>query len=217
MDFDGYPFDEISEYWHLACELSIVEAALLIIGVEPQGNQFDIERKERKPDGYEAVRNSLIGGVCSGAIKGEVAQYEDDEVDNENRPERTIPAMNTCDPYSTYINVESLKDYLREKGFTRGFFFRRESSKLKYLDQSHPRYSPKLAAVIEAWENYDEESNETGTPKQRIMKWLRLNAARFGLTNDDGNPSENVIEELAKVANWAPGGGAPKVNAKNLD
>jgi hypothetical protein len=42
------------------------------------------------------------------------------------------------------------------------------------------------------------------------MKWLRENASEFGLSDDDGKPNETGIEETAKVANWQPGGGAPK-------
>ena len=42
------------------------------------------------------------------------------------------------------------------------------------------------------------------------MKWLRENGADFGLSDEEGKPNELGIEECAKVANWQPGGGAPK-------
>jgi hypothetical protein len=43
-----------------------------------------------------------------------------------------------------------------------------------------------------------------------LLKWLREHAADFGLSDEDGKPNETGIEEAAKVANWQPGGGAPK-------
>ena len=46
------------------------------------------------------------------------------------------------------------------------------------------------------------------TPKQALLKWLREHAAEYDLTDDEGNPQEKVIEELGKVANWKPEGGA---------
>jgi hypothetical protein len=48
------------------------------------------------------------------------------------------------------------------------------------------------------------------SPKQALDKWLRENAVRFGLTNDEGKPIEAAIEECSKVANWNQSGGAPK-------
>ena len=43
-----------------------------------------------------------------------------------------------------------------------------------------------------------------------MMKWLRRHADQYGLTKDDGNPNEQGIEEIAKIANWDSKGGAPK-------
>ena len=48
------------------------------------------------------------------------------------------------------------------------------------------------------------------TPKQLLAKWLRENAAQFDMTDEDGKPFEEAVENCAKVANWQPGGGAPK-------
>lgn len=48
------------------------------------------------------------------------------------------------------------------------------------------------------------------SPKQALTKWLRENAAEFGLSDDEGKSNETGIEEVAKVDNWKPGGGSPK-------
>jgi hypothetical protein len=38
--------------------------------------------------------------------------------------------------------------------------------------------------------------------------WLRKHADEYGLTGKDGNPNQLGIEEICKVANWKPSGGA---------
>jgi hypothetical protein len=77
-----------------------------------------------------------------------------------------------------------------------------------YLDPSHPRFAPKLAAAVRAWQSVTNAGNRS--PKQAIEKWLRANAAELGLTNPDGIPVNQAIEECSAVANWQPKGGAVK-------
>ena len=197
----------VSRFWRLADSVNIVQAALLIIGIEPQGTSEYIERwtPDKCPDGYAAARDSVLSAVQSGTLEGSI-EFETFETfhGGEAIDERRISYE-----FSRVV-VSSLIKWLEERGFeTEAFVLPKEKPK-GFRDPEHPRYSPKLMAVVEAWESYDSETNESGTPKQRLMKWLRLNASRFGLTDDDGKPSENVIEELAKVANWATAGGAPK-------
>jgi hypothetical protein len=69
-----------------------------------------------------------------------------------------------------------------------------------------------LAATIEAWKavTADEELRRGKSVKQALAVWLRQHANEFGLTKDDGNPNEQGIEEIAKIANWDIRGGAPK-------
>jgi hypothetical protein len=77
-----------------------------------------------------------------------------------------------------------------------------------YLDQSHPRYSPKLAAAVRAWLAVDDPKGKS--PKQALESWLTAHASEFALTKEDGTPNTQGIDECAKVANWNPKGGAPK-------
>lgn len=51
------------------------------------------------------------------------------------------------------------------------------------------------------------------SPKKALEAWLRENAATYGLVNKDGSPNTTGIEEVAKVANWKPTGGAPATPA----
>lgn len=81
-----------------------------------------------------------------------------------------------------------------------------------YLNPDHPRYAPKLAAAVRAWQFVTEPNGKH--PKQALTKWLRDHAEEFGLVDDKGKPNETGIDEVAKVANWQPGGGAPKTPGK---
>ena len=114
----------------------------------------------------------------------------------------------TVDLYRSMVNVESLKQWLGLKGFTTGFFFPEVIATMDFLDPLNQRYAPKLAASVKAWQAVTDAGKRS--PKQALDKWLREHAAEFGLTNEDGKPIENAIEECSKVANWNPKGGATK-------
>jgi hypothetical protein len=91
---------------------------------------------------------------------------------------------------------------------TTGFFFHGSAATPDYLDPKHPRYAPKLAAAVRAWSSVSDPKGKT--PKAALTRWLRENSAAYGLSDEEGKPNELGIEECAKVANWQPGGGAPK-------
>ena len=114
----------------------------------------------------------------------------------------------SADPHRSMVNVESLKQWLRLKGFTTGFFFPEPMATMDFLDPLNPRYAHKLAASVKAWQAITDAGKRS--PKQALDKWLREHAAEFGLTNEEGKPIENAIEECSKVANWNAKGGATK-------
>jgi hypothetical protein len=97
---------------------------------------------------------------------------------------------------------------LESRGVHSGFFFQTAIDAPDYLDPDNPRYAPKLAAAVRAWEPVTDAGSKT--PKQALDKWLREHAAEFALADEDGKPNETAISEISKIANWQPGGGAPK-------
>ena len=66
----------------------------------------------------------------------------------------------------------------------------------------------KLAAAVRAWQAVTDGNGKH--PKQALTKWLLSHAAEHGLTDEEGKPNETGIDQVASVANWQPGGGAPK-------
>jgi hypothetical protein len=202
--------NEISSWWRLSDELSVIEAILLVLGYEPQGlaEYVDNHDARSQPAGYVAVKSGILAGLRSKALLGVLycVEYEDDRGNWREDPSR-------LDLSRSKVNVASLINWLSSRGVSTGYFFSEDRARRGLNDRKHPRYAPKLAAAVEAWESFDVTDSGPGTAKQKLMKWLRLHAAEYGLVDDEGKPREGVIEELAGIANWAPKGGAPKATA----
>lgn len=187
--------------WRLCETLTIPQAALLMIGCDPENLECEVEitHGSKPPEGYGPCKAALISAIAEGKVNGKLMYYDSDFSDEKN--------LSVID---SSVEVGSLKDWLLEKGFHEHFFFFPDGVEREFLDSDHPRYAPKLAAAVTAWRAFDDpEAQKAKTPKQAIMKWLRENARRFELSDEDGNPIESAIEEVAKIANWQPKGGAP--------
>lgn len=183
---------ESLDYWRLCDELSIIQAALLIVGKDPSESQEYIEMWEphKRPKGFEAAKSALKAAVNSKKIVAKV-RYS---------------TMDSSEPdwHISTVSVDSLKQWLVSRGFTSGFFFPEKQYNLPYLDVAHPQYAPKLAVAIMAWEAVTNNRYllRNKTPKKAIGSWLETNAEKYGLT-------KQAIEEIAKIANWNTKGGAP--------
>jgi hypothetical protein len=186
------------DFWRMSDEFTIIQAALLICGIDPAGREYEIERKVKRPEGYDAIKHALITSYRNEKIKGtEIHSFDENTGDshvNEN---------------DALLSVDSLKLWLKERGLREHFFFFPEELEGEYLDVTHPRYSQKLAAALKAWKALEDPKLIHGSVKQSVQKWLRLNATEFGLSDGDGKPIETAIEEISKIVNWQPKGGAP--------
>jgi hypothetical protein len=194
------------DYWRLCDELSVIQAALLVVGEDPSTSHTYVESWaiETRPNGYEAAKTAITHALKKELIVGTlVPNYEQDINGNIcGEIEGTVDIR-----YST-VDVDSLRNWLRGRGFTRGFFFPTETDTPDYLNPNHPRYPTKLAAAINAWLAVTDPKKTS--PKKALEKWLRENAAKFSMTDDDGNPIAQAIEDCSKIANWQLTGGAPK-------
>jgi len=194
---DGWEdYQEPSPVWRLATQVSLVEATLLTLDIEPQGisSGIDVVGDDYLPRGYQAVRTSIATAIEDSQLAGQLVRKDGQKVDY----------------HASSVEVLALASWLDKRNYESLVFSEVYSSNRTFLDQTHPHYSPKLAAAVHAWEALEEPSAHPGTVKQQLEKWLRLYASQFGLVSEDGSPSDLVIEQVAKVANWATGGGAPK-------
>lgn len=201
---------------------------------DPESNMTDSSGIAWVRTAQTALENAVMAKHLNATIRRTAWQRGWDEEPGEGeayaqkvriRPDDGAEAWGIAEPYTaigkriiiyrvapdwklTTIAVEDVRSWLASRGVRTGFFFPEATDTPDYLNPKHPRYAPRLAAAVNAWLAVTQASGKS--VKDAIRKWLREHAAEFGLTNDDGNPNETGIEEVAKVANWQPAGGAPK-------
>lgn len=108
--------------------------------------------------------------------------------------------------HKSTVQRDVLKDWLRSCSvFPEALF--PEGHEDEILNQSGPRYAPKLACAVAAWRAV-QAAAPSRTVKQTLEAWVISNGARFGL-GDDGVVSKKVAAEVATLANWNRTGGAP--------
>ena len=110
----------------------------------------------------------------------------------------------------TTVEKEDVCVWLKSKNYASDFFLPEvvSTSVPDYLKPNHPRYAPKLAAAVHAWQAVTDPKGKT--PKQALDKWLREHAAEYSMVDDEGNPVTAAVIDCSKVANWDMGGGSPK-------
>jgi hypothetical protein len=182
------------DYWRFCRELTLDQATYLILGEDPSAESDEAW----PPVGYQAVRAALLSDIKNELLRVDVS---------EGTHLRDEPAI----WQDARVTVEHIREWLKKRGVQRGFFFP-EPQGPDYLSSRHPNYSPKLAAAIRAWVavSGNTELRKGRSVKQALDVWLRQHANEFGLTKQDGNPNEQGIQEIAKIANWDTKGGAPK-------
>lgn len=183
--------------WKLADELNAFQIALLISGYDP--SEFESNSYDRWPD----------------EVKTEISPYLN-AIKNAARSRKFVFTIIEHREYSeidwaaSTINVDSFCEWMRSRNFVDGFFITNGASQQGLANSTSPFYAPKLAAAVRAWNEVtaNAEALSGKTPKKALEIWLRKHANEYGLTNKDGNPNELGIEEICKVANWKPAGGA---------
>jgi hypothetical protein len=193
--------------WRLCDELSIRDAALLFAGVDPSGEVGayceDMKVHER-PKGYEAAKAGITAALRRGAINGTFFGQPDYDINGNQCGE--IPG--TVDLCASRVAVDSLREWLFERGVRTGFFFPAKNETPDYLDPEHPRYSAKLAAAVKVWRAMDDENLLRGkAPTNAMREWLESRYSELGLVWN-GDMNKQGIDDVTKVANWKITGGA---------
>lgn len=181
-----------NDLWRLHDELTIEEVAKLVVDevFSPESNEHF--------ESYNTVKNA-ISRACD---------RKEIEFREEGFPIKGINGDIVDVDSVKFLSVSSLKSWFAKRGARPSFFFPDAIDAPDYLNPDHPRYAAKLAAAVNAWLNVVEVHGTS--PKQALMRWLRENASRFGLTDSEGLPIAKGIDDIASVANWNPKGGAPK-------
>ncbi|WP_208436992.1 hypothetical protein [Bartonella taylorii] len=216
--------DESLKWLRRSGKLTLPQAALLIAEVNPLICSFSNEIRPEKGNIHEggsfvgnskialfrAVYNEMTRAGEEGQLK--IEWFYDQYLSLNPMENDRIVA------YST-VSIEDLKEWLLSCDKRPKFFFPEDDShemkdqKYGFQDPTHPRYAPKLAAVVAAWEAV-KEAAPNKTVKQTLEKWLQEHASQYNLLDKKTDkPNNGVIEQLASVANWEPKGGAPKTMA----
>jgi hypothetical protein len=157
------------EYWRICDELTIVQAGLLIAGRDPSVDGEYIESWEpaKWPLGYAAAKTAISNALRRKKITGEVFPVYDYDFNGNACGE--IPG--SIDVRKSRVEVESLRTWLAGRGLKTGFFFPQPQVRQDYLDSKNPRYAPKLAAAVLAWEAIGGEAIMSGkSPKQLLWR-----------------------------------------------
>ena len=200
----------ISTWWHLSDTLTVEEAVLLTLGVDPE----KYERNSKRPTGYDPVKGAISSALQKGAIEGRMA-YDVD------------CGEHFLDVFRSTVDVDSLKIWLSSRGVSRGFFFTGNASESPgYLSPEHKRYSPRLAAAVKAWLAMEDHNLYSGkSPKKAMEQWLESNYKALELVHKRdglkhgykaGDMNKSAISEAAKLANWEDEGGTPKTPERTL-
>ena len=121
----------------------------------------------------------------------------------------------------TYVNVEDVKKWLRQRGFKNGFFLTSmavEPDSLTanavepddFTDQSYEHFAPELALAVAAWRALSQDKKFKSGPKNAISKWIEANPNEWRGKN---KLSESAKERIITLVNWNQTGGAPKSGA----
>ena len=185
------------EGWKLADELNVYQIVLLITGNDP--SDFEDCYVEKWPEDVKREMIPFLTAIKNAARSGRLQFSEQSGYNGEG-----------TDWGESLIGIESLRVWMREKNISDGFFVSDALEKGRVADPTSGFYAPKLAAAIRAWTEVtsDPAAINGKSPKKALEVWLRKHASEYGLTNKDGNPNALGIEEICKVANWKPSGGA---------
>lgn len=198
------------DLFKLMDDFSINDASCLIAGISPHKYYFDDQYGEwgfreinnSDPDNIreavELVKKSLCNAIKKEKLKATIV------VDNYNTKLLTKSDMQAdwfltheLDVTRTTIEKTDLIEWLRDRGVYPLSFF--PQGKIADIgNQSHPLYSPKLHAVVSAWESLFTADIQSTTTKKYLTDWISTHSEKFSLNIK----SSTKFEEMAEIANF---------------
>ena len=151
------------DYWRSFDELSVVEAALLILGFDPNDysnilkpisppfpGPFDSAPPKLPeclppPENFNTIFKALQSAIVRGRLSASTREKGEDPWDY-------APGEDTVDWDQSTIMVDDLRKWLKSKNIATSFFFPETQPGPPYLDSENKYYAPKLAVAVKAWE-----------------------------------------------------------------
>ncbi len=134
-------FEKPNEFWKLCESYTLLEAALLILDIEPEGNE-NIEIKSEKPKGLTAILASLNSAINKGILKA-------DEI-----TPNTIESLSGNNKFKR-IDANKLKNWLLQNNYAPPFFFGENINPTTQQERKHTSELLKILdhAILENWEH----------------------------------------------------------------
>jgi hypothetical protein len=147
------------DYWRLCDEVSVIDAALLIVGEDPSSIRQNVENwgPEQRPMGYDAAKtalaNAILGGRLPATVRREAHERGYDEEPGPHQDDRkegyhTIIFKLEPDWAMTTVRIEDLQAWLSSRGFQHGFFSVRRTTgpriSTTFTPTMHPSSPPQL-------------------------------------------------------------------------
>ena len=199
--------------WRKCPELTVDDAMNLILGFEPGTYSFDYENESSMPPDAVPIYRKLIHDIRKFELR---INLNGIDVKDESSLYWAVSLSGDESPggywwHDGRLLTIDLRGWIQKSGFPCTFFEIKPANAPAYMDSEHEMYSTKLAAAVKAWEHFAVNglTNPKKTPKQNIEAWLIDNANHLNLLYNR-QVSKLTIEEIAKIVNWKPEGGAPK-------
>ncbi|MDI4654931.1 hypothetical protein [Xanthobacter autotrophicus] len=188
------------ERWRLVKQFTVYQAALLSHGYDPallHGTAFG-----RWPLAIQRITLPVIHALQHAVI--------DNEIPLMREVYHNSSFNNDIDFDESLIHSKHIIHWYAAAGNFDQFFRIKPVPACDFDDRRGPFYAPKLAAANAAWRavTADPKRLRGKSVKQALQEWLEEHAAEYGLLHK-GKPNATGIEDIAKVANWRPNGGAP--------
>lgn len=191
------------DYWRLCDELSLVQAALLIVGCDPSTEQGYAENWQlhERPKGYEAAKAAISTALRKGAIKGTVIPlYEHDMNGN------ICGAIDdSIDIGESRVEVASLRAWLAGRGHRTGFFFPAATGRAwQAVADPSGKHLKKADTVPSETDVAAESESDAGAADQSESPWdatpLSGIALMFDLENGDKDKNQARWRSYSKDA-----------------
>jgi hypothetical protein len=208
LTIDSPEKNKISDYWRLCDELTLKQAALLIVECDPSSEAGYCEKWEvhLRPTGYEASKQALSSALRKAIIMGQHFGKTMHDINGNEMGEYP----ETTDVDRSTLERDSLIKWLSSRGIKTGFFFPDDTTYPDYMDPKNGRYSSKLAAAVKVWQAMEDVNLRKGkAPTVAMHTWLETRYKDLGL-EWAGKINNTGITEVVKVANWQTSGGATK-------
>ncbi|WP_370200815.1 hypothetical protein [Roseibium sp.] len=134
----------VSRFWPLAETVNLVQATLIIIGIEPQSLEHKVESMDpsERPKDYIAVRNAIVSALEENVLEGTL-----EKKDYSSEPRTvgyTLPRPDRYDYSLSRVKIPSLKDWMEEKGYETEVLRLPMKKRTGFRDPENDRFSLKL-------------------------------------------------------------------------